>query len=106
MSKQPFQITVEKNLNNDNCENHINNNYVPKLYKRYNRKTKFKINIDRNIVLSFEPFFQDHQSYRPQIQYNVSRANPTPSLKNKIKFLYKLDIYPYNQIEPDIIDSL
>jgi hypothetical protein len=106
MLKQPFQITVEKNINNDNCENHINKNYIPKIYKRYNRKTKFKINIERNIDLSFEPFFQNFQSYKPNTDYKISRTNPTPSLKNKIILLWKLDVYPYNQVEPDIIDSL
>ena len=107
MSKNPFTITVERNWDDNNYENYVNKHYIPKMMKRYYRKQKpFQINISKNVEISFEPFFQDHQSYKPQKEYKICRHNPTPSQIQKIKFLWKLDIYPYNQVEADIISAL
>ena len=77
------------------------------MLKRYYRKPKeFKMNIERNVSISFEPFFQVQKIYQPEKEYKVCRSVPTPSQIRKIRFLHKLDVYPYNQVEADIIDSL
>ena len=75
--------------------------------KRYYRKQKpFQMNIERDVDIFFEPFFQVSQSYHEPIQYKVSRSVPTKAQIQKIRFLWKLDIYPYNMIEADVIESL
>ena len=104
----PFRIIVERNWDdNSNYENYINKHYIPKVMKRYYRKPKpFHINIERNVNISFEPFFQVNQSYHAPIEYKVSRSVPTKAQIQKIKFLWKLDIYPYNQVEAEVIESL
>ena len=104
----PFRIIVERNWDdNNNYENYINKHYIPKMLKRYYRKPKeFKMNIERNVSISFEPFFQVQKIYQPEKEYKVCRSVPTPSQIRKIRFLHKLDVYPYNQVEADIIDSL
>ena len=104
----PFRIIVERNWDdNNNYENYINKHYIPKVMKRYYRKPKpFHINIERNVDISFEPFFQVNQSYHAPIEYKVSRSVPTKAQIQKIKFLWKLDIYPYNLVEAEVIESL
>ena len=104
----PFRIVVERNWDdNNNYENHINKHYIPRTMKRYYRKQKpFQINIERNVEIVFQPFFQDHQYYQPQKEYKISRQNPTQAQIKKIKFLHKLDVYPYNTVEDDVIESL
>ena len=107
MSKNPFLITVERNWDDNNCEDYVNKHYIPKIMKRYYRKQKpFQINIARNVEICFEPFFQDHQVYQPKKEYKICRTVPTQAQITKIKFLWKLDVYPYNMVEDDIISSL
>ena len=56
----PFRIIVERNWDDDSSyENYVNKHYIPKTMKRYYRKQKpFQMNIERNVDISFEPFFK------------------------------------------------
>ena len=77
------------------------------MLKRYYRKPKeFKMNIERNVSISFEPFFQVQKIYQPRKEYKVCRSVPTQAQKNKIRFLWSLNVYPYNQVAADVIESL
>ena len=103
----PFRIIVERNWDNNNYEDYENKHYIPKMLKRYYRKPKeFKMNIERNVSISFEPFFQVQKIYQPEKEYKVCRSVPTPSHIRKIKFLWSLNVYPYNMVEDEVIESL
>ena len=104
----PFRIIVERNWDdNRNYEDYINTHYIPKALKRYYRKPKpFHMNITRNVEICFEPFFQVQTRYQPQHEYKVSRQNPTQAQITEIKFLWSLNVYPYNTVEAEVIHSL
>ena len=64
------------------------------------------MNIERNVEISFEPFFQVQEIYQPQKDYKVCRSVPTQSEIRKIKFPWKLDVYPYSMVEAEVIENL